>query len=402
VGALPGRIIQGIKKAGTMNPLFMIDEIDKVSGERGDPASALLEVLDPAQNYTFRDNYIEMPFDLSQVMFITTCNWLDPVAEPLKDRMEIIKLTGYTLEEKIEIALRHLIPRQIQEHGLTPSQIHFSDEAIKQIIKDYTREAGVRNIEREVSHICRKVAKEIAEGKSGPFQVKASSVHKYLGPKKFLEDEALQHSEVGVAQGLAWTQVGGALLHIETTKVPGKEGIKFTGQLGEVMKESVQAAFSYVQSQAGALGISLADLKDKTIHVHMPAAAVPKDGPSAGAVIATAIASLLSGKPVNKNVAMTGEITLRGYILPVGGIKEKVLAAYRAGIKTVVLPEKNKNDLVDIPHEIQRKIKFHLVNTIQEALDIALMTPQQLSSEKQAHKKEAVKAQTNRKEASGQ
>ncbi len=380
VGALPGRIIQGIKKAGSKNPLFMIDEVDKISGERGDPSSALLEVLDPAQNNSFKDNYIETPFDLSQVMFITTANLLDPIAEPLKDRMEVIKIPGYTLEEKIVIALNHLVPRELTDHGLTREQMHFTEEALKEIVKGYTRESGVRNMEREIAHICRKVAKEIAEGETGPFLIKANSVEKYLGPKKFLEDEALQKSEIGVAQGLAWTNIGGVLLHIEATKVPGREGIKLTGQLGEVMRESVQAALTYVQSRATTLGIN-PDQFNAMLHVHFPAAAVPKDGPSAGATIATAIASLMTNKPVNKDVAMTGEITLRGHILHVGGIKEKVLAAYRAGIKTIILPAKNKNDLEDIPAEIKRKITFKLVDTIEEVFDLALMDSTQKSVE---------------------
>ena len=387
VGALPGRIIQGIKKAGSKNPLFMIDEVDKISGERGDPSSALLEVLDPAQNNSFKDNYIETPFDLSQVMFITTANLLDPIAEPLKDRMEVIKIPGYTLEEKIIIALNHLMPRQLSDHGLSREKIHFTEEALKEIIKGYTREAGVRNLEREIAHICRKVAKEIAEGEAGPFFIKANSIEKYLGPRKFLEDEALQKSEVGVAQGLAWTHVGGVLLQIEATKVPGKDGIKLTGQLGEVMRESVQAALTYVQSRAVSLGINPEQF-NAMLHVHFPAAAVPKDGPSAGATIATAIASLMTDKAVNKDVAMTGEITLRGHILPVGGIKEKVLAAYRAGIKIIILPAKNKNDLEDIPPEIKRKITFKLVDTIEEVFDLALIdTTQKPAEETKANQK---------------
>ncbi|MBI3016763.1 MAG: endopeptidase La [Deltaproteobacteria bacterium] len=395
VGALPGRIIQGIKKAGSKNALFMIDEVDKISGERGDPSSALLEVLDPAQNNSFKDNYIETPFDLSQVIFVTTANLLDPIAEPLKDRMEVIKIPGYTLEEKIVIALNHLVPRQLIDHGLTREQLHFTEESLKEVIKGYTREAGVRNLEREIAHICRKVAKEIAEGETGPFLIKANSVEKYLGPKKFLEDEALQKSEVGVAQGLAWTNIGGVLLQIETTKVPGREGIKLTGQLGEVMRESVQAALTYVQSRAATLGIN-PDQFNAMLHVHFPAAAVPKDGPSAGATIATAIASLMTNKPVNKDIAMTGEITLRGNILPVGGIKEKVLAAYRAGIKTIILPAKNKNDLEDIPAEIKRKISFKLVDTIEEVFDLALMDVTIDSTQKTTEEKG-----TKQKRASG-
>lgn len=387
VGALPGRIIQGIKKVGTGNPLFMIDEIDKISGERGDPSSALLEVLDPAQNNSFKDNYIDVPFDLSQVMFITTANLLDPIPEPLKDRMEVIKLSGYTLEEKLMIANDHLIPRQIKEHGLTREKIHFTDEAVKLIIKGYTREAGVRNLEREISHVCRKVAKEIAEGSDENFMIKANNLSKYLGPKKMFEDEALQTSEIGIAQGLAWNEAGGALLHIETTKIPFSEGIKFTGQLGDVMKESVQAAMSYVQSSSESLGIDPEEFKNYMIHVHFPAASIPKDGPSAGAAIATAIASLMSRRPVNKDVAMTGEISLRGHVLPVGGIKEKVLAAYRAGITTVILPAKNKNDLSDLPNEVKRKIKFELVEKMDEVFKFALLGVIGAEEESEAGKK---------------
>lgn len=396
VGALPGRIIQGIKKAGTRNPLFMIDEIDKISGERGDPSSALLEVLDPAQNNTFKDNYIEIPFDLSQVMFITTANLLDPIPEPLKDRMEVIKLSGYTLEEKVIIANDHIIPRQIKEHGLTREKIHFTDEAVKLIVKGYTREAGVRNLEREISHISRKAAKEIAEGSHENFIIKANNLSKYLGPKKMFEDEALQISEIGIAQGLAWNEAGGALLHIETTKIPFFEGIKFTGQLGDVMKESVQAAMSYVQSRSEALGIDPKEFKNYMIHVHFPAASIPKDGPSAGATIATAIASLMSQRAVNKDVAMTGEISLRGHVLPVGGIKEKVLAAYRAGIKTVILPSKNKNDLLDIPNEVKRKITFELVETMDEVFKVALLPARGETEEEREAKKKGVANERSR------
>ena len=316
------------------------------------------------------------PFDLSQVMFITTCNWLDPVPEPLKDRMEIITLPGYTLEEKVQIASIHLIPRQLTEHGLDNKILHFSEDAIKQIIKSYTREAGVRNLEREVSHVCRKIAREIADGEKGSFHVKATSLTKYLGPEKYMQDEALQKDEVGVAQGLAWTQFGGALLQIETTKIPGMNGIKVTGQLGDIMKESVQAALSYVQAMSQELNINPDDFKNNMLHIHLPAAAVPKDGPSAGITLATALASLMSNRKVNCEVAMTGEITLRGHVLPVGGIKEKVLAAYRSGIKTIILPAKNKNDLADIPAEVKRKIQFHLVDSIQEVFKLALIEPE--------------------------
>ncbi|MBI4040752.1 MAG: endopeptidase La [Deltaproteobacteria bacterium] len=404
VGALPGRILQGIKKAGTRNPLFMIDEVDKISGERGDPAAALLEVLDPAQNFSFRDNYIEVPFDLSQVMFITTANMLDAVPGALRDRMEVIKLPGYTLEEKIEIALHHLVPRQIQDHGLNPKKVHFTDEAVKKVVKGYTREAGVRNLEREMGHICRKIAKHIAEGTTeDSFQIKASSIEKYLGLPKFLEEEVMGKNEIGVAQGLAWTHVGGALMQIETTKIQGQLGIKFTGQLGDVMKESIQAALSYIQSNAEALHISQDDFRC-LIHVHFPAASIPKDGPSAGTAIATAIASLMTKRPFDKTVAMTGEISLRGHVLPVGGIKEKVLAAYRGGIKTIILPEKNKNDLVDIPAEIQRKIQFKLVGHVQEVFDIALLPAQKTKVKKAkttgTEKKAQEKTQT-RNQATG-
>lgn len=401
VGALPGRIIQGIKKAGTSNPLFMIDEVDKISSERGDPAAALLEVLDPAQNNTFRDNYVEVPYDLSQVMFITTCNWLDPVPDPLKDRMEIIALPGYTLEEKVSISTIHLVPRQLMEHGLDGKLLSFTEETIKHIVKGYTREAGVRNLEREISHVCRKVAKEIAGGEKGPFHIKANNLTKYLGPEKYLQDEALQKDEIGVAQGLAWTQFGGAILQIETTKIPGGGGIKVTGQLGDVMKESVQAALSYVQSMSHELNINLDDFKTNLLHIHLPAAAVPKDGPSAGITIATALASLFSNRLVNKEVAMTGEITIRGHVLPVGGIKEKVLAAYRSGIKIIILPAKNKNDLLDIPAEIKRKIQFHLVDSIQEVFKIALLEPVAPKIESEASEEPESKKKTTEKESSG-
>ncbi|MBI4042138.1 MAG: endopeptidase La, partial [Deltaproteobacteria bacterium] len=373
VGAMPGRIVQGIRKGGTRNPLFMIDEIDKISAERGDPASALLEVLDPEQNHNFRDNYIEIPFDVSSVLFITTANYMDAIPAPLLDRMEVIHLPGYTMEEKEMIARKYLVAKQREAHGLKESQISFSDEAIRWIIRGYTKEAGVRNLDREIAHICRKAAKDIAEGAAGPYIIKANSLEKYLGPIKHIAEEARTEDEIGVATGLAVTPTGGELLHIEATKVRGKEGIKLTGHLGDIMQESVQAALTYVRSKSEELGISQKEFEEHILHVHFPAGAVPKDGPSAGVAIATALASLMSGLAVRKDVAMTGEISLRGHVLPVGGIKDKILAAYRAGIPIVIMPEKNKNDLYDIPKEVERKTSFIYVNHADQVLREALV-----------------------------
>jgi ATP-dependent Lon protease len=373
VGALPGRIIQGIRKAGSNNPVFMLDEIDKLGMDfRGDPSSALLEVLDPEQNYTFSDHYLEVPFDLSKVMFITTANILDPIPAPLRDRMEVLDLPGYTEEEKLKIAKGFLVPKQIQAHGLTEQNIQFQDEALRRLALEYTREAGVRNLEREIANICRGVARKVAEGAGGLTVVDAESVPSYLGPIKFFSEVAERTSEPGVATGLAWTPTGGDILFIEATRMKGRKGFNLTGQLGEVMKESAQAALSYVRARAKALQIPENFFEGSDIHIHVPAGAIPKDGPSAGVTMFTAITSLLTGRPVRSDVAMTGEITLRGLVLPVGGIKEKVLAARRSGITTVILPKKNEKDLEEVPDQVKKDMKFHFVQKMDEVIQIAL------------------------------
>ena len=336
VGALPGRIIQGIKQAGTNNPVFMLDEIDKIGTDfRGDPSSALLEVLDPEQNNSFADHYLAVPFDLSNVMFITTGNLTDTIPGPLRDRMEILYLSGYTEEEKLQIAKKYLVPKQLDEHGITTKILQISDSAVQQIISHYTREAGVRNLEREIANLCRKVAKRVAEGKAESFALVAKNVHKYLGVPKYLPEEEMKVNEVGVATGLAWTEAGGDVIYVEATMMKGKGNLTLTGQLGDVMKESAQAALSYIKSRASGLGLSDDLFSNIDMHIHVPAGAIPKDGPSAGITMATSIASALTGRPVRKDVAMTGEVTLRGRVLPIGGLKEKTLAAKRMGIKTV-------------------------------------------------------------------
>ena len=373
IGAMPGRIIQAIRRVGTKNPVFMLDEVDKVGKDwRGDPASALLEVLDPEQNREFRDHYLDVPFDLSQVMFITTANILDTIPPALRDRMEILKLSGYTEEEKIKIAQGYLIPRQIRENGLRQDEIEFTEGALRKIIREYTREAGVRNLERKIGGICRKVATKVAEGQEGKVVVTEENVADYLGKPEYFFEAAERLEIPGVAVALAWTATGGDILFIEATKMPGKKGFILTGQLGDVMKESAQAALSYVRSKAEELGIDGNFFEKHDIHLHVPAGAIPKDGPSAGITMATALASLLTGRPVKPDVGMTGEITLRGKVLPVGGIKEKVLAAHRAGLKTVILPKRNEKDLDDIPAEVKKEMKFILVDTVDEALDAAL------------------------------
>jgi len=373
VGALPGRIIQGIKQAGTNNPVFMLDEIDKIGLDfRGDPASALLEVLDPEQNNAFVDHYLGVPFDLSNVMFITTGNVVDTIPAPLRDRMEIIYLSGYTAEEKLNIAKKFIIPRQLQEHGLTGKELKITDQAIMKVITEYTREAGVRNLEREIANILRKVAKQIAEGKKQKFLITPKNLSKYLGVPKYLSEEEVEKDLVGVATGLAWTEAGGDIIYVEATTMKGKGNLILTGQLGDVMKESAQAAFSYVKSKARKLGID-EDVFSKTdIHIHVPAGAIPKDGPSAGITMTTAIASALTGRPVRRDIAMTGEVTLRGRILPIGGLKEKALAAKRMGIKNVIIPARNKKDLEDIPKYVKKDMNFILVETMDEVLNIAL------------------------------
>ncbi|MEW6569843.1 MAG: endopeptidase La [Nitrospirota bacterium] len=373
VGALPGRIIQGIKTAGTNNPVFMLDEIDKIGMDfRGDPSSALLEVLDPEQNFSFADHYLGVPFDLSKVMFITTGNLVDTIPSPLRDRMEIIYLSGYTTEEKLGIAKNYLIPKQLEEHGISSDVLKITDSGLYTLISQYTREAGVRNLEREIANLCRKVAKKIAEGKERLFVINAHNVHRYLGVPKYLPEEEMEKDEVGVSTGLAWTETGGDIIYVEATTMKGKGSLTLTGQLGDVMKESAQAALSYVRSKANILGIKEEVFSKIDIHIHVPAGAIPKDGPSAGITMATAIASALMGKPVSKNVAMTGEVTLRGRVLPIGGLKEKTLAAKRAGIKNIIIPKRNKKDLEDIPKYIKKDIEFVLVESMDEVLKVAL------------------------------
>jgi ATP-dependent Lon protease len=373
VGALPGNIVQGIRKAGSRNPVFMLDEIDKLSASfHGDPSAALLEVLDPAQNATFQDHYIALPFDLSQVLFIATANVLDTIPGPLRDRMEILELPGYIEEEKLAIAKNYLVPRQMSENGLKPGDIEFTDEAIREIIRSYTREAGVRQLERELGAVCRSVATGIAEGSNQMVVVKPESVTTYLGSQKFFNEIALRTSLPGVATGLAWTQFGGDILFVEATKMPGDGRLILTGQLGDVMKESAQAALSLVKSRAETLGIDPDIFKKNDLHIHIPAGAIPKDGPSAGITLFVALVSLLTGRCISKDVAMTGEISLRGLVLPVGGIKEKMLAAKRAGITCVLLPELNRRDLDEIPPGGREGIRFEFLKTVDEALSLAL------------------------------
>jgi ATP-dependent Lon protease len=373
IGSLPGRVIQGLRNAGSNNPLFMFDEIDKLGMDfRGDPASALLEVLDPEQNNSFQDHYLDVPFDLSKVMFVTTANLLDPIPPPLRDRMEVIELAGYTEEEKLQIARRHLIPKQIKENGLSAEQINFPDDGLVHLIRHYTREAGLRNLEREIGTICRKVARAVTEGKTEPVTATPEKIREFLGAQRFISEVAERMDEPGVATGLVWTPMGGDIVFIEATKMAGKKGLTLTGHLGEVMKESAQAALSYCRSRAHRFGIKPDFFENSDIHIHVPAGAVPKDGPSAGVTIATALVSLLSGRLVRHDIAMTGEITLRGKVLPVGGIKEKVLGARRAGIATVILPKRNQKDLEDIPDEIRKEMRFIFVDTIDEVLQHAL------------------------------
>ena len=375
IGALPGRIVQGIKQAGSNNPVFMIDEVDKVGTDfRGDPSSALLEVLDPEQNFSFSDHYLGVPFDLSNVMFICTANLADPIISALRDRLEIIDISGYTEEEKLHIAKRYLIPRQYQEHGIDGKRLLITDEAILKIIDEYTREAGLRNLEREIARVCRKVAREVAEGKRGQTRATATVLQRYLGAPKFLPDPEQETDEVGVATGLAWTQAGGDIIYIECSILRGKGNLSLTGHLGEVMKESAQAALSYARSRAADLGIKDDVFTKCDIHIHVPAGAIPKDGPSAGITMATALLSALTKVPVRWDVAMTGEITLRGKVLPVGGIKEKVLAARRMGIHTVLIPARNDKDVKELPANVKRGMEFILVDHMDRVLEGALAT----------------------------
>ena len=373
IGALPGRIIQGLRTAGSRNPVLVFDEIDKLGADfRGDPASAMLEVLDPEQNNTFQDHYLDVPVDLSKVLFITTANQLEPIPGPLRDRMEVIDLAGYTDRDKLQIARRHLIPKQIVENGIDAEQIVFTDEGLLFLIHRYTREAGLRNLEREVGAICRKVARAITEGSKEVVVATPEKVRELLGPERFFSEVAERTDEPGVAVGLVWTPMGGDIIFIEATKMAGKKGVIVTGNLGDVMKESAQAALSHIRSRAPRLGIPADFLENMDIHIHVPAGAVPKDGPSAGVTLATALTSLLTGRPVRHDVAMTGEITLRGKVLPVGGIKEKVLGAHRAGIRTVILPKRNEKDLEDVPQEVRAALQFYFVDTIEQVLEHAL------------------------------
>jgi ATP-dependent Lon protease len=374
VGAMPGRIIQSIHQAATNNPVFMMDEVDKIGADfRGDPSSALLEVLDPEQNHSFRDNYLGVPFDLSNVMFITTANMLDPIQPAFRDRMEIIQLSGYTEEEKLEIAKRHLIPKQVAEHGLNKNQIQFTDEGLRAIINQYTQEAGLRNLEREIAAVCRKVARQVASGEKTVRKIHTDNLDQFLGRPKVFQDELLKRDQVGVATGLAWTPIGGDILFVEATAMRGRGGLTLTGQLGDVMKESAQAAISYARTHAREFGIKDDFFAKNDIHVHVPEGSIPKDGPSAGVTMATAVLSLLTGKPVDRKLAMTGEITLRGEVLPVGGIKEKVLAARRAKITTVILPSLNKRDLEDIQESIRNDMKFIYADTVEDVFKGALL-----------------------------
>jgi ATP-dependent Lon protease len=376
VGALPGRIIQGVKKAGSNNPVFMLDEIDKIGSDfRGDPADALLEVLDPEQNFSFSDHYLEVEFDLSKIMFITTANRLDTIPGPLLDRMEVLELAGYTEEEKVHIAQQFLIPRQLHEHGLEAEKITFTNPAIHKIIRGYTREAGVRNLEREIGGICRGLARKIASGSQDSFTIKPGQIAEYRGIPQFYFDIAERTSVPGVATGMAWTPTGGDILFVEATMMPGQKSLVLTGQLGDVMKESAQAALSYLRSRAKNLGIAEDFYKDHDLHIHVPAGGIPKDGPSAGVTMLTALASLLTCRPIKSDFAMTGEVTLRGDVLPVGGIKEKVLAAKRSGIKHVILPERNKKDLEEIPPHVRKGLSIHYVKKMEEVLSMALDAP---------------------------
>ncbi|HVN88166.1 MAG TPA: endopeptidase La [Candidatus Binatia bacterium] len=373
IGSLPGRVIQGLRTAGSNNPLFMLDEIDKLGTDfRGDPSSALLEVLDPEQNNTFQDHYLDVPFDLSKVMFVTTANMLEPIPPALRDRMETIELVGYTEEQKIEIARRHLIPKQLKENGVTAEQVSFTDEALIRLVRHYTREAGLRNLEREIGSVCRKIARAITEGRTEPATITPEKVHELLGPERFFSEVAERTQEAGVAVGLVWTPMGGDIIFIEATKMTGKKGLTLTGHLGEVMKESAQAALSHIRSRAEKYGLSADFFENLDLHIHVPAGAVPKDGPSAGVTIATALASLLTNRLCRHDLAMTGEITLRGRVLPVGGIKEKVLGARRAGIRTVILPKRNEKDLEEVPESAREEMTFHFADTIDDVLALAL------------------------------
>jgi ATP-dependent Lon protease len=373
IGALPGNIIQSIRKTGTRNPVMMLDEVDKLgAGFHGDPSSALLEVLDPEQNATFRDNYLAVSFDLSKIMFIATANLLDTIPGPVRDRMEIIELPGYTEDEKLEIARRYLLKRQLAASGLKPEQCEIAEDAIRTIIRDYTREAGVRNLERQIGAICRHVAMRIAEGSAERMRIDGAALAPILGARRFESEVAMRTSVPGVATGLAWTSTGGDILFVEATRVPGRGKLILTGQLGDVMKESAQAALTLVKAHAGDLGIDPALFEKSDVHIHVPAGAIPKDGPSAGVAMFTALVSLLTGRTARSDTAMTGEISLRGLVLPIGGVKEKVLAAARAGITTVLLPSRNKKDLEDVPDAARKQVRFVWLDHVDDAVAAAL------------------------------
>jgi ATP-dependent Lon protease len=383
VGAMPGRIIQGIRRCGSNNPVYMMDEVDKIGADfRGDPSSALLEVLDPEQNYSFRDHYLGVPFDLSKVMFITTANLLDPIQPAFRDRMEILQLPGYTEEEKLQIALRHLVPKQVKENALSTDHISFTKGAIQKIISLYTREAGVRNLEREIASVCRKVARKVAEGKEKISRITSQNIERYLGPPKIFRDQLLKKDRIGVATGVAWTASGGEILFVESTKMKGKGQLSLTGSLGDVMKESAQAALSYARAHTKDLGIDIRIFSQNDFHIHIPEGAIPKDGPSAGVTIATSLISVCTNRKVHRDVAMTGEITLRGIVLPVGGIKEKVLAAQRAGVKRMIMPTASRKDLIDIPKKVKDEMEFIFVEEIGEVFKHALAKPARAKSVK--------------------
>ncbi|WP_374685550.1 endopeptidase La [Promineifilum sp.] len=377
IGAMPGRIIQAMRRVGARNPLFMLDEVDKLGNDfRGDPAAALLEVLDPEQNNTFVDHYLGLEYDLSRVLFVTTANFLDPIPPALQDRMEVIEFSSYLEEEKLGILRQFLVPRQLEQHGLADKEIRFEEESLKTLIREYTREAGVRNLERELANVCRKIARQVAEGKEPPRHITAARARELLGPPRFTEDIRPDVDEVGVATGAAWTAAGGELMIIEVNLMPGKGILILTGQLGDVMRESAQAALTYTRSQAAALGIDPERFEKQDIHIHLPEGAVPKDGPSAGAALATAIISAFTDRPIRRDVSMTGEITLRGRVLPVGGVREKALAARRAGVHTFILPGKNERDLLEIPEKLREDVEFIFADRLEQILDVALLPPQ--------------------------
>jgi ATP-dependent Lon protease len=383
IGALPGRILQTMRRAGTVNPLFMLDEVDKLGQDfRGDPSSALLEVLDPEQNHAFSDHYLELAYDLSKVMFITTANYIGPIPSALLDRMEMIEFPGYIEEEKIEIARRFLLPRQLEEAGLEQEKLHFRDQALKRIVREYTYEAGVRNFEREIGMICRKIARTKAEGKTYPHIVTPSAMEKYLGPPQFFGLEAERHDEVGVATAIAWTENGGEIMPVEVLLMDGKGNMQITGQIGNVMQESAQAALSYLKSRSSQFNIDPGVYENLDVHIHIPEGGIPKDGPSAGITICTALISAYTGREVKKDVGMTGEITLRGHVLPVGGIREKVLSAHRSGLKTVIMPKRNEKDLVDVPKRARNELHIVFVDHIDQVLDVALNPPKPNAAQK--------------------